>query len=318
MNTGLRLKALGLRHTQRETPELRLPKFKSIGVVTIVLTIAVAAAQAVNHPARTEGYDSAVWAVSRTGASVTSTKVPAVASQSGPAYYGYRLVNAYPHDSRAYTQGLVYRDGFLYESTGLNGRSTVRKVRLQSGEVVQEHRVDARYFAEGLTDWGSRLIQLTWQTNVGFVYDLATLKQVRTFSYPGEGWGLTHDGKRLIMSDGQAAGQLRFLDPVSFKETGRLTVRDNGQPVKDLNELEFVRGEVFANVWQTDRICRIDPQSGKVVGWVDLSGLLPAAQRPELDAVLNGIAYDAGGNRLFVTGKLWPRVFEINLERRQR
>jgi glutaminyl-peptide cyclotransferase len=238
--------------------------------------------------------------------------------QGGSAYYGYRIVNVYPHDSRAYTQGLIYRDGFLYESTGLNGRSTIRKVKLQTGEVLQQRTVDAKYFAEGLTDWGNRLVQLTWQTNVGFVYELATFNPQRTFSYQGEGWGLTHDGKRLIMSDGQPAGQLRFLDPVSFRETGRVTVRDRGQPVRNLNELEFVRGEVFANVWQTDRICRIDPASGAVVGWVELGGLLSAAERSDTDAVLNGIAYDAAADRLFVTGKLWPKLFEIKLERRQR
>jgi glutamine cyclotransferase len=237
--------------------------------------------------------------------------------QTPAARYGYRIVNSYPHDSRAYTQGLIYRDGFLYESTGLNGRSTVRKVRLETGEVIQEYRLESQYFGEGLTDWSGRLIQLTWQTNVGFVYDLSTFKAVDRFSYPGEGWGLTHDGKRLIMSDGHAAGQLRFLDPASFKELGRVTVRDEGRPVDDLNELEFVNGEVFANIYQTDRIARVDPASGRVVGWVDLSGILPASDRRGTD-VLNGIAYDRAGDRLFVTGKLWPRLFEIRLERRLR
>jgi glutamine cyclotransferase len=243
--------------------------------------------------------------------------VPAVTGQGVPTTYGYRVVNAYPHDSRAYTQGLVYRDGFLYESTGLNGRSSVRKVRLETGEVVQQHRLDGKYFGEGLTDWDSRLVQLTWQTNVGFVYDLATFKPVRTFTYPGEGWGLTHDGKRLIMSDGEPSGELRFLDPSSFKELGRLTVRDQNRPVGNLNELEFVNGEIFANVYQTDRIARIEPSSGRVVGWIDLQGLLPAADRRGVD-VLNGIAYDPARDRLFVTGKLWPRLFEIRLERRLR
>lgn len=237
--------------------------------------------------------------------------------QSGPALYGYRVINTYPHDSRAYTQGLVYRDGFLYESTGLNGRSTLRKVRLQTGEVLQQHRLDARHFGEGLVDWRNRLIQLTWQSNVGFVYDLATFKPVGTFTYPGEGWGLTHDGQRIIMSDGQPGGELRFLDPDTLRETGRLTVRDAGRPVANLNELEFVRGEIFANIYQTERVARIDPATGAVVGWVDLSGLLTPAERPGTD-VLNGIAYDPAGDRLFVTGKLWPRLFEIRLERRLR
>lgn len=251
------------------------------------------------------------------------TPVPAewsgvAARQAAPAAsYGYRVVNAYPHDSRAYTQGLIYRDGVLYESTGLNGRSTLRKVRLETGEVLQEHRLEAKYFGEGLTDWNGRLIQLTWQTNVGFVYDLATFKPVGQFTYPGEGWGITHDGTRLIMSDGHPNGQLRFLDPASFTERGRLTVRDQGRPVSNLNELEFVNGEIFANIYQTDRIARIDPASGRVTGWIDLAGLLAPADRAGVD-VLNGIAYDAAGDRLFVTGKLWPRLFEIRLERRLR
>lgn len=232
--------------------------------------------------------------------------------------YGYRVVNAYPHDSRAFTQGLIYRDGYLFESTGHNGQSTLRKVVLTTGEVVQQRQVESRYFAEGLTDWGTQLIQLTWQTNVGFVYDLSTFKPVRTFPYEGEGWGLTHDRTHLIMSDGQPAGQLRFLDPATLREVKRVTVRDGNVAIARLNELEYVRGEVFANVWYTDRICRIDPQSGRVTGWIDLTGLLPAAQKPSADAVLNGIAYDSTGNRLFVTGKNWPRLFEISLERRLR
>jgi glutamine cyclotransferase len=250
------------------------------------------------------------WCASGAGA-------PAAMGQAGPALYGYRVVHTFPHDARAYTQGLLYRGGFLYESTGLNGRSSVRKVRLETGEVLQERDVDAKYFAEGLTDWKDRLVQLTWQSEVGFVYDVDTFAPVKTFSYPGEGWGLTHDARRLIMSDGQAGGQLRFLDPATFTETGRVTVRDNGRPVADLNELEFVRGEVLANVYQTDRICRINPTTGLVTGWIDLSGLLPAAERRTTD-VLNGIAYDAEHDRLFVTGKLWPRLFEITLERRVR
>jgi glutamine cyclotransferase len=238
-----------------------------------------------------------------------------VDAQGGVAEYGYRIVNTYPHDARAYTQGLVFRDGVLYESTGLNGRSSLRKVKLETGEVLQERDVDAKYFAEGLTDWQNRLIQLTWRSNVGFVYDMATFAPLTTFSYTGEGWGLTNDGKRLIMSDGAAAGQLRFLDPSTLRETGRVTVRDAGAPIAYLNELEYMKGEVLANVYQTDRVCRIDPATGRVTGWIDLSGLLAPADRAGTD-VLNGIAYDARGDRLFVTGKLWPRLFEIKLERR--
>jgi len=238
-------------------------------------------------------------------------------SQGGTAAtYGYHVVNAYPHDSRAFTQGLIYRDGYLFESTGQYGQSSLRKVRLETGEVVQQRQVETKFFAEGLTDWGNRLVQLTWQSNLGFVYDLSTFAPVATFSYTGEGWGLTRDKTHLIMSDGQPSGQLRFIDPVSFREVRRVTVRDAGSPVSRLNELEFVRGEIFANVWMTDRICRIDPATGRVTGWIDLTTLLPATLRPGSDAVLNGIAYDAGRDRLFVTGKNWPRLFEITLERR--
>jgi glutamine cyclotransferase len=228
--------------------------------------------------------------------------------------YTYRVVNRFPHDSSAFTQGLVVHDGVLYESTGLYGESTLRKVALETGEVLARHDVAARYFAEGLTAWQDQLIQLTWEAQVGFIYNRETFEVLRTFQYTGEGWGLTHDGTRLILSDGSE--HLRFLDPETFEETGRVTVRDRGAVVSQLNELEFVRGEIFANVWQTDRIARISPETGVVIGWIDLAGLQPAAQLTSIDAVLNGIAYDAGRDRLFVTGKLWPTLFEITLERR--
>ena len=234
--------------------------------------------------------------------------------QSQPLY-GYRVVNTYPHDSQAYTQGLVFRDGFLFESTGLNGRSSLRKVKLETGEVLQQERIDPQYFAEGLTDWGGQLVQLTWQSNVGFVYDLATLGLQRTFRLTGEGWGLTHDGSRLIASDGTDI--LRFLDPDTFQARSQVSVRDGGVPVKDLNELEYVRGEIYANVWHTNRIARISPESGRVVGWIDLTGILPGANQLDSEAVLNGIAFDSAQDRLFVTGKLWPKLFEIKLERHQ-
>jgi glutamine cyclotransferase len=231
-----------------------------------------------------------------------------------PPVFGYRVVNTYPHDPRAYTQGLVYYDGFLFESTGRKGRSTLRKVRLETGEVIQQHPLDGKYFAEGLTVWGNSLIQLTWRSGIGFVCDLRTFRTERQFSYAGEGWGLTHDRENLIMSDGSST--LRFLDPVRLREIRCLAVEDRGTPVENLNELQFVHNEVFANVWHTDRIARIDPQSGHVIGWIDLSGLLPASDRTSTEAVLNGIAYDTAGDRLFVTGKLWPKLFEIQLERR--
>jgi glutamine cyclotransferase len=222
----------------------------------------------------------------------------------------FDIVATYRHDPDAFTQGLLYRDGFLYESTGRNGQSSLRKVRLETGEVVQRRTVEARYFAEGLVDWRNRLIQLTWNTNVAFVYDLTTFTLQSTFAYPGEGWGLTHDGKRLIMSDGTPS--LRWLDPETFKEQGRLRVTDGGAPVDDLNELEFINGRIYANVWLTDRIAVIDPANGHVVSWLDLAALRPRSiDNP--DAVLNGIAYDAAGGRLFVTGKLWPQLFHIRL-----
>jgi glutamine cyclotransferase len=225
--------------------------------------------------------------------------------------YGYTVVNSYPHDPQAFTQGLIFRDGVLYESTGLNGQSSLRKVRLETGEVLQRQTVDGRYFAEGMTDWGNRLIQLTYTTKVGFIYDLSTFALQRTFNYTGEGWGLTHDAQRLIMSDGTAS--LRFLDPESLRETGRVIVKDGSKPVENLNELEWVKGAILANVWLTDRIAIISPDSGRVTAWLDLAGIRGPV-RPGSDDVLNGIAYDAARDRLFVTGKLWSRLFEIRIK----
>jgi glutamine cyclotransferase len=230
-----------------------------------------------------------------------------------PPNYTYRVVHSYPHDRRAFTQGLIYRKGFFYEGTGMNGQSGIRKVDIATGEVLQVHANQRQYFGEGITEWKGSIIQLTWQSEIGFVYDLTTFQQTRTFAYRGEGWGLTHDGARLIMSDGSST--LRFLDPTTFEESGRLIVRDQNGPVQNLNELEYVRGEIFANVWRTERIARISLKDGRVTGWIDLSGLLPPADRGGAD-VLNGIAYDEAGNRLFVTGKWWPRLFEIKIVQR--
>jgi glutamine cyclotransferase len=227
-----------------------------------------------------------------------------------PPTYTYRVIQSYPHDRRAFTQGLIYRKGFLYEGTGMNGQSGILKVKIESGEVLQVHAIPRQYFGEGITEWNGSIIQLTWQSEIGFVYDLATFRLTKTFAYRGEGWGLTHDGARLIMSDGSS--WLRFLDPTTLQESGRLQVRDQNGPVEQLNELEYVRGEIFANVWQTDRIARISPKDGGVTGWIDLSGLLSPLERGGAD-VLNGIAYDEARNRLFVTGKWWPRLFEIKL-----
>ncbi len=237
------------------------------------------------------------------------------AAQAKVPEYGYRVVHVYPHDRSAFTEGLFYQDGFLYESTGLNGRSAIRKERLETGEVLQSRPVPPQYFGEGIVAWKDRLIELTWQSQVGFLYDLSTLAPFADFHYPGEGWALTKDDHRLIMSDGTP--DLRFLNPDTLQEIGRVTVTDEGKPVRNINELEYVKGEVYANIWQTDRIARIDPKTGHVVGWIDLAGLLPEADRRAAPVdVLNGIAYDAAHDRLFVTGKLWPKLFEIKLVRK--
>ena len=250
---------------------------------------------------------AAVSSMSTSNAQQQPLKVPV---------WGYQVVKVYPHDRQAFTQGLQYVDGFLYEGTGQHGQSSIRKVKLETGEVLQHAPLERQYFGEGITVWGDTLIQLTWQSELGFVYDKKTFKQLKTFTYPGEGWGLTHDGARLIMSDGDSRGALRFLDPKTLKETGRLVVRDGGKPVDDLNELEYVRGEILANVWQTWRIARISPKTGDVTGWIDLSGLLDPRDAAGTD-VLNGIAYDGAGDRLFVTGKYWPKLFEIKIVARK-
>jgi glutamine cyclotransferase len=242
------------------------------------------------------------------GAAPVSAALPSVVQLGAPTR-GYRVVASYPHDARAFTQGLIYRDGFLYESTGQYGQSTLRKVRVETGEVVQQHRLAPELFAEGLTEWQGRLIQLTWQSGLGFVYERESFKTLSTFRYGGEGWGLAHDGKRLILSDGSDV--LRFLNPTTFAEIGRVRVRDGGRPIVNLNELEFVRSEIWANVWHDNRVARIDPASGLVTGWIDFAGLLPRTLKLDPEAVLNGIAFDVARNRLFVTGKLWPRVFEV-------
>jgi len=224
--------------------------------------------------------------------------------------YGYRVLAVYPHDQGAFTEGLEYVDGNFYESTGLRGRSSLRKVDLATGEVLQMRPIADQYFGEGVTRFGDKLYQLTWQSHLGFVYDRASFEPLATFRYPTEGWGLTQNGRALIMSDGTP--HLYFLDPRTLTLLRQVTVRDEAGPVWRLNELEYIDGEVYANVWQTDRIARIDPETGRVLAWIDLTGLLPEADRPGAD-VLNGIAWDVAGGRLFVTGKLWPKLFQIEL-----
>ena len=223
----------------------------------------------------------------------------------------FRVVAAYPHDPQAFTQGLIFLDGNLYESTGLKGQSSLRMDELASGRTLREHDVPPEFFAEGLTNWGSTLIQLTWQAHTAFVYDRASFRLLRTFHYEGEGWGLTQDGRHLILSDGSST--LRLLNPETFAVEGTIAVRDHGKPIDQLNELEYVHGEIYANVWMTNRIARISPATGAVLGWIDLTGLLPVVEQSSRDAVLNGIAYDRRRDRLFVTGKLWPKLFEIRL-----
>lgn len=227
------------------------------------------------------------------------------------AHYGYRVVKLYPHDRRLFTQGLVYEDGFVYEGTGLYGQSAIYKRDLPTGKTVKMLRLPEKYFGEGITLFGDKLIQLTWQSNVGFVYTKDAFTPLREFKYSGEGWGLTQDGKRLILSDGTSI--LRFLDPNTFAETGRVQVRDQGRPVELINELEFIDGAVYANIWRTERIAIIAPQTGRITGWIDLAGLFPPPTEDEDDRVLNGIAWLPQTKHLLVTGKLWPRMYEIEL-----
>ncbi len=233
-------------------------------------------------------------------------------SDIDPKIYSYEIVKVYPHDRRAFTQGLVYEDGYLYESNGIKAESTLRKVQLGTGEPIQSFTLAPDIFAEGLTIMGDKIIQLSWQSYTGFVYDKKTFKLLAKFSYATEGWGLTNDGKQLIMSDG--TNRIFFLDPDSYSETGRIEVYDNKGPVNELNELEYFENEIYANIYRTDKIARIDPKTGKVIAYINLSKLLPDKDYQRDTDVLNGIAYDPVGKRLFVTGKKWPKLFEIKLK----
>jgi glutamine cyclotransferase len=233
---------------------------------------------------------------------------------TGVPDYGYEIIRVYPHDRTAFTQGLEYRDGFLYEGTGLHGRSMLRREDLATGKILQKLELPDQLFGEGITVLKGRIIQLTWQSHIGFVYDPRTFGLLRKFSYSGEGWGLANDGHQLYMSDGTA--QIRYLDPTSLQELRRITVHEDNQQIEALNELEWVRGELYANVWQRNQIVRIDPRDGTVLGWIDLPGLLTPAEQADGADVLNGIAYDSTGDRLFVTGKLWPKLFQIRVVRK--
>jgi glutamine cyclotransferase len=227
--------------------------------------------------------------------------------------YGYEVVNTWPHDPQAFTQGLIYLKGILIESTGLNGKSSLRKVDLQTGHIRQELKLSSEFFAEGMTVLRDKIYQLTWQNQKGFVYDVETFARVAEFSYTGEGWGLTTDGESLILSDG--TNKLRFVDPKTFEVIRTVAVLDHaGQPLTMLNELEYIHGEIFANVWQTPYVVRIDPATGKLLGVIDFSGLLPRADYTTGTDVLNGVAFDPAGGRIFVTGKNWPKLFEVRLK----
>ena len=248
-----------------------------------------------------------------------ATAAPArAASASASAaipVYGYKVVHTYPHDLNAFTEGLFFENGYLYESTGLDGHSTVRKVKLETGQVVERANLPDDVFGEGITSWNGKLIGLTWKGHIGYVLDLDSFDTKGQFGYPGEGWGLTHDDTEMVMSDGTA--DIRFLNPQTLVESHRIHVTAQGKPVDQLNELEWVDGEIYANIWQTDRIARIDPQTGNVVGWIDCKGLLAMKDFiPQHTDVLNGIAYDPATKRLWVTGKFWPKVFEIKLVKR--
>jgi len=224
----------------------------------------------------------------------------------------YDVVNSYPHDPKAFLQGLVFHDGGFYESTGQYGKSTLRRVEFPSGKIMKSINLDDSIFAEGLALVGDRLVQLTWQTQKGFVYDRETFNLIREFTYKTEGWGLTYDGKELILSDG--SDTLTYINPETFEPSRKLAVKWNGRPVRDINELEFIEGEIWANIWHRDQIIRIDPSNGNVTSFLDLKGILPPEERRDPEAVLNGIAYDAEGKRIFISGKLWPKIFEIRLK----
>lgn len=225
--------------------------------------------------------------------------------------YEWRVVRIYPHDPEAFTQGLIFRDGYLYESTGLRGRSSLRKIRLETGEIIQHRQIESDYFAEGLTDWNEQLIQLTLSSEIAFVYNLNSFERTGTFKFSGKGWGLTNNGEELIMSDGSSV--LRFLDPESFEETRLLKVTDNGNEVSNLNELEMIGDKIFANVLFSDEIIEIDPKNGKVTGRINLEKLVTKVENEATVNNLNGIAYDSLNDRIFITGKLWPNIFEIEI-----
>ncbi len=298
------------------------PRSVSLRILRGVLMLLVL--PAVISPLAACGKDSTMQDSSRTpkaaptpgsNASNTSQQPCANTQVQNIPVYTYEVVNAWPHDARAFTQGLAFHQGWLYESTGHYGQSSLRKVELRSGKPAKKFELASQYFAEGMTIFQGRIYQLTWVERKGFIYDLKSLKPDGEFNIDGEGWGLTNDGQSLIMSDG--THQIRFLDPLNFKVQRTINVCENGSPLMEINELEYIKGEIYANLWKSNRIVRIDPQTGRILAWVDLTNLLPPEERihPEED-VLNGIAYDEKEDRLFVTGKRWPKIFEIRLKKK--
>jgi glutamine cyclotransferase len=224
---------------------------------------------------------------------------------------GHKVVATYPHLTSSYTEGFFYLDGYFYEGTGIKGRSAILVEQPETGKVVQRHDLTGDYFGEGIIDWGPNIYEWTWQSNIGFIYDRFSMRQLRQFTYSGEGWGMTRTTKELITSDGTST--LRFRNPTTFAETRHIVVHDGADKIEQLNELEYVKGEIYANVWHSEKIARISPADGRVLGWIDLTGILPDSEKVDAESVLNGIAYDAKHDRLFVTGKQWPKVFEIKV-----
>jgi glutamine cyclotransferase len=297
-----------------------------LGMLAFALVWQSASATGTTTP--TDTATGAGPAVADAGATTTDSTPQPPAEMQVP-YYRYRVVKVYPHDSEDFTQGLVYSDGFLYEGTGLYGRSTLTKrpfstktsdpnsppdaapAGYELGPIVKKTRLPDKYFGEGITLLGDKIIQLTWRSRIGFVYDKETLRQIETFTYDTQGWGLTHDGKRLILSDGTAT--IRFLDPNTYAEIGQLSVRDQRRPIRQINELEYIDGKIYANIWPTDYIAIISPQDGRVTGWIDLTGLHTPPPNDDNNVVANGIAYLPETKHLLVTGKHWPRMYEIEL-----
>lgn len=222
---------------------------------------------------------------------------------------GYQVIAKFPHSTENYTEGFFYLDGIFYEGTGLEGHSQVLATQPQTGKTLQHVEIPPEYFGEGIVDWGPNLYEWTWKSHICFVYDRFSLRPIKQFTYTGEGWGMTHNKTEIITSDGTST--LRFRNPATFAETHHIVVTDGGKEITNLNELEYIKGEIYSNVWHSDRIARISPRDGHVISWIDLTGILPADQKINEESVLNGIAYDAGHDRLFVTGKQWPTIFQI-------